>query len=862
MKDFLKRIGHDKLVAYELVYDGEPAGYPIHKEPDKIDDYVKELNDRPDNKIKITYRAFEENLNEELTNWEQYDGGLVLADRYIQLVMPIDIEGADLDLVALIFQNRRGLRYGYELSVETGADTTLISEGSSDYLSEVIDLCLGAIKEFDEKNDTDIIYNVKPLEPSKSDMAFLQESISESKINEGAGAAVTIFFDYDPDDNYIIDTDIDTVIGENKITCKNILITDHYYTAHAFDGGYILFEEDTMKEAFVNKYNEYGRTEDEPKITVDDIESIYLGGYEHIYPMSLSGSYVRSNCGYGSVIDWTDEDMLPMIEIIAVIDGVEHSITTECDGKYHPSDEACEIISDPEQAEKEEYGDYDEEDYDESLDEISDKTAFKANKQRAKNWRDSGYVRGKEVFTVDIFDVELEETLGNLNSFYSFEKALEYAREEIKSFYNEEALIEALIYSGEYENDKGEIWGEPEVIYAISNKDRKTTAKIRKQMGYARTDVDEYPENNRQRNENMNIKEAIMKSERLLNEAKWDNFAGHSLPNGDKDDRPIEVVFKKENDDVLALFPKARFDNSETIPCYVIHSTLELKEYPRDRVGSLENATVAEYSTLKKELESMGYNLVINENKINEGLSQKEYEKIARKFRCPKSPKAAAEKCIAFLRYVQRNGLEDELLGSRIFDSYGENGEAIANACFNAIIKECENDNNFKFFVTVLARRYMPVEAVLNKLEEAKINEISDELANKVAKKRQNNFKNAERNFDRAVKKAWRDTENLSGEERKKAIFAKTDKTDRKYTDARLKLANNKFLNRIRNKRKGVNENSAKKAIDLYKKHGMLFLDDAEGKKAYRDLLNAGYTMKKNSAGDVAYCVELDRMNK
>ena len=61
---------------------------------------------------------------------------------------------------------------------------------------------------------------------------------------------------------------------------------------------------------------------------------------------------------------------------------------------------------------------------------------------------------------------------------------------------------------------------------------------------------------------------------------------------------------------------------------------------------------------------------------------------------------------------------------------------------------------------------------------------------------------------------------------------------------------------------KNVNENSAKKAIDLYKKHGMLFLDDAEGKKAYRDLLNAGYTMKKNSAGDVAYCIELDRMNK
>ena len=53
-----------------------------------------------------------------------------------------------------------------------------------------------------------------------------------------------------------------------------------------------------------------------------------------------------------------------------------------------------------------------------------------------------------------------------------------------------------------------------------------------------------------------------------------------------------------------------------------------------------------------------------------------------------------------------------------------------------------------------------------------------------------------------------------------------------------------------------------KDAIDLYKKNGLLLLDDEEGKKAYDVLFNAGYTMKKNNAGDVAHVVEFDRMKE
>ena len=49
-----------------------------------------------------------------------------------------------------------------------------------------------------------------------------------------------------------------------------------------------------------------------------------------------------------------------------------------------------------------------------------------------------------------------------------------------------------------------------------------------------------------------------------------------------------------------------------------------------------------------------------------------------------------------------------------------------------------------------------------------------------------------------------------------------------------------------------------KQAIDLYKKHGMLFLDDKEGRDAFNTLYNAGYTMKKD--GHLGHCIELNRL--
>ena len=113
------------------------------------------------------------------SNWEHFESGLALADQYIQLTMPIDIDGMDLDLVAWIFRNKENAesKYGFELFVDAGADSTIIEDGNYNTVSEVIADCLSAIKEFDERNNTDIIYDVKPLEPNEADIAFLEKSV-------------------------------------------------------------------------------------------------------------------------------------------------------------------------------------------------------------------------------------------------------------------------------------------------------------------------------------------------------------------------------------------------------------------------------------------------------------------------------------------------------------------------------------------------------------------------------------------------------------------------------------------------------------------------------------------------------------
>ena len=261
-----------------------------------------------------------------------------------------------------------------------------------------------------------VTVNGKPWTSGKSYPAKKKSNKARKskKVNEGAGAAVTIYFDHDPHYNYNINADLTIKEGENRLYLKNILIADYYHGAHAYDGGYIQFDENIMKEAFVNDYNEYSRNTDDPTITVNDIESVYFSGYDSIYPIVFGSGWIRSKCEYGTVLDWSDESYLPVIEICAVVNGEELFTVTECNGEYHPSDEACEIISDPEMAERDEYG-YDEDDLDESLsieENLSNVKIIEKELDEDGNLIDLDFeiVYNGDIYYVECYAVDLDQT--------------------------------------------------------------------------------------------------------------------------------------------------------------------------------------------------------------------------------------------------------------------------------------------------------------------------------------------------------------------------------------------------------------------------------------------------------------------
>ena len=143
----------------------------------------------------------ESHLNEEVSNWERdvYLPGTV---KGIKLVMPIKypftfedgtVEDIDHQLVAYIYENKPQFshKFGYELVLENGGDSEQVSTGDSDYLDEIIDLCVTAIKEFDKEHDTYIIYDVRPLEPSAEDIKYL----NGEKLKEDANLKPSIAYD-------------------------------------------------------------------------------------------------------------------------------------------------------------------------------------------------------------------------------------------------------------------------------------------------------------------------------------------------------------------------------------------------------------------------------------------------------------------------------------------------------------------------------------------------------------------------------------------------------------------------------------------------------------------------------------------
>lgn len=101
-----------------------------------------------------------------------------------------------------------------------------------------------------------------------------------------------------------------------------------------------------------------------------------------------------------------------------------------------------------------------------------------------------------EIFTIEVYNMtEDEEITDNRISgdrYYSLEDAIEAARKIARKFINTDEVIETMVLSGEHEKNNGEIYGEPDVVYVISNSDKRTTMMTRKNAGYTSLEVDEY----------------------------------------------------------------------------------------------------------------------------------------------------------------------------------------------------------------------------------------------------------------------------------------------------------------------------------------------------------------------------------
>ena len=102
----------------------------------------------------------------------------------------------------------------------------------------------------------------------------------------------------------------------------------------------------------------------------------------------------------------------------------------------------------------------------------------------------------KEVFTIYASDILSEEDVSDMEYcgllYYSADDAIDAARNFAKSLVDDNRVIMVTVYANEYENEKGDIYGEPMDIYTISNKDKKTTAIARRRSGYVSDKVDEY----------------------------------------------------------------------------------------------------------------------------------------------------------------------------------------------------------------------------------------------------------------------------------------------------------------------------------------------------------------------------------
>lgn len=101
----------------------------------------------------------------------------------------------------------------------------------------------------------------------------------------------------------------------------------------------------------------------------------------------------------------------------------------------------------------------------------------------------------REFFTLDITNISTDESIDDMeysHPYYSFDEAVEAAKQCAYQYKNYKDVVNVFVMAGENELETGDVYGEPEAVYCISNKGQKETQIAREQAGYSTPDCDEY----------------------------------------------------------------------------------------------------------------------------------------------------------------------------------------------------------------------------------------------------------------------------------------------------------------------------------------------------------------------------------
>ena len=103
----------------------------------------------------------------------------------------------------------------------------------------------------------------------------------------------------------------------------------------------------------------------------------------------------------------------------------------------------------------------------------------------------------KDVYTLDVFNVEADEGIDDMRfagGYESFDDAVDAARECARSYADCGEVVCVSVMGGEYETPSGNVFGDPEALYTVSNSDEETTMSAREEAGFVTPEVDEYTE--------------------------------------------------------------------------------------------------------------------------------------------------------------------------------------------------------------------------------------------------------------------------------------------------------------------------------------------------------------------------------